>query len=266
VITIIIVALLTGGYSLTALLWFACPSILFRQEYIFIPATACSIFGFLGTAWALISSPRYNVNTVSCPVTIALTLLSATVYGGLAIHTQRSIDQVTRRPSWPSHLSNWHDSGYYTPYASSTAPLAAQSINSDRASGTYNVVPPTLTEEELVNQQMATLLTKGDPRPSPDATQATFRLEWPPGGEEEDVTMGPRRVGTLQAMGRYLAPTLPTNHNRNRNEGVMGAFSKIGRAIGLGDRSRDPARDEALAVERARSREERRREIELGHL
>src|ERR1700753_2495704 len=94
VITIVIVALLTGGYSLTALLWFACPSIVFRQEYIFVPAASCATFGFVGTAWALIISPRYDISSPSCPVTIVLTLVSVIIYGGLAIHTNRRIKQI----------------------------------------------------------------------------------------------------------------------------------------------------------------------------
>jgi hypothetical protein len=257
VITIMIVALLTGGYSLTVLLWFACPSIIFRLEYILIPSTSCSIFGFLSTAWALATSGRYSVSLPSCPVTISLTLASTAIYGGLAVITMRRIKLITQTNSWESHRS-WLDSGYYTPYASSTRPLASQSVASERGSVYYQQAsPPALTEEEMVNQQMATLLTKADSRPNPDAAQSTFRLEWPTGGDEEEL-LNRNRDATFRNE---------SQHGRSRSEGVTGAFSRIGRVIGIGDRSNNrlSAREDALNTERARSRERRRREIELGH-
>jgi len=250
VITIVIVALLTGGYSLTALLWFACPSIVFRQEYIFIPAASCSVFGFIGTAWALIISTRYQISAVSCPITISLTLGSALLYGGLAVYTRRRIRQMTRSASWPAQPS-WQDAGYYSPYASSTYPLAAaQSIASERASVNYSIHQPGPTEDELVNQQMATLLTKVDPRPSPDATQSTFRLEWPV--EEDEDGAGRQRRRAFTAHGPHLAP----EDAKSRS-----TLSKIGQAI----RGRLPVR-EGVPTERAKSREERRQEIEMGHM
>jgi hypothetical protein len=260
-----IVALLTGGYSLTALLWFACPSIVFRQDYIFVPAASCSVFGFLGTAWALITSPRFDISFPSCPATIVLTLVSVIVYGGLAIYTNRRIKEVSLLHARSSHAS-WQESGYYSAYASSTRPLVSRGIGSEGDSISYTAPAPVLSEDEMVNQQMATLLTKSDPRPSPDATQATFRLEWPPGGDDEDDPTGRTRTRTFTASGRHLAPGDASRHSRSRSEGVTGAFGRIGRAFGIGDRGRQPSREEALRAERAKSRDDRRREIELGHL
>jgi len=99
VMTIVIVALLTGGYSLTALLWFACPSTIFRLQCIFVPAATSSAFGFLATAWALATSPRYDITAPSCSVTIVLCIVSAAVYGGLAAHASHGIkkDNTTGR-------------------------------------------------------------------------------------------------------------------------------------------------------------------------
>jgi len=267
VITIAIVALLTGGYSLTALIWFACPSIVFRQEYIFIPAASSSIFGFLGTSWALTISPRYEISSPSCPITIVLTLVSAMIYGGFAIHTNRRIKEITLLPAWPSHPSA-HDSEYYAPYASSTYPLVARSVASEQASLHSNTAQLVLSEEEMVNQQMATLLTKADPRPSPDATQGTFRLEWPGGADDDEDPTGRSRsrTGTFTANKQYLTAGDGPQHSRSNSEGVAGALSKFGRAIGFGDRGRLQVREEALRAERRKSREDRRREIELGHL
>jgi len=266
VMTIVIVALLTGGYSLTALLWFACPSIIFRLQYIFIPAASASIFGLFATAWVLAISPRYNVSAPSCPLTVVATIVSASVYGGLAIYTNRRIKTITSSASHAAHQS-WAESGYYTPYASSTYPLTGPGMPSESVSISHSVSQPVLTEDELVNQQMAALLTKTNPGPSPDATQETFKLQWPTGDEEEDDPTARGRTRTFTMNGRHLAApgyALQTIKSRANTSGVGEAFSKIGRVIGIGDRGRTQAREEALATERAKSREERRRQIEMG--
>jgi hypothetical protein len=265
VLTIVIVAFLTGGYSLTALLWFACPSIIFRHQYIFVPAASSSAFGFLATAWVLAISPRYDTTAPSCAITIVLTIVSAAVYGGLAINTNHRIKMITQKAAWPAHQS-WTDSGYYAPYASSTYPLTGHAGASDRGSISNSIIQPVLTEDEMVNQQMAALLTKTEPRPSPDATQETFRLQWPDGDDEEDPTVR-GRTRTFTINGRHLAapgyvPQATTS--RTAVGGVGEAIIKLGRAIGIGDRGRGQARVEALAAERAKSRDERRRQIEMG--
>jgi len=159
------------------------------------------------------------------------------------------------------------DSGYYTPYASSTYPLTGYGGASDRGSISNGVVQPVLTEDEMVNQQMAALLKKTEPEPSPDATQETFRLQWPTGGDEEEDPRARGRTRTFTINGRHLAaPGYVPQATRNRTtaSGVGEAITKIGRAIGIGDRGRGQAREEALAAKRAKSREERRRQIELG--
>jgi len=266
VLTIVIVALLTGGYSLTALLWFACPSIIFRNRYIFVPAASVSAFGFLATAWDLAVSPRYNVSAPSCPITIVATITSASIYGGLAIYTSRRIKTITHTTPHAVRQS-WTEYGYHAPYASSTYPLTGPGVTFESASINQNFNQPVLTEDEMVNQQMAALLTKIDSGPRLDVTQETFKLQWPLSNEEEEDPTIRGRSRTFTMNGQHLAAPGYVHQaikDRTIANGVGAAFSKIGKVIGLGDRGRNQARDEALATERARSREERRQQIEMG--
>jgi hypothetical protein len=285
IVTIILVALLTGGYSLTALVWFACPAVMFRQDCIYIPAAASSAFGFLACVSCLAISSRFDASLPSCAITIVLSLLSTTIYGGLALHTRSLMRRFSRQQAWPAQVPLYSPAspGYYTPYAPSTHHLTAVSVPSERASVNYNS-GASMTEDEMVSHQMAQLLANKDPQPSPDPAQSTFRLEWPPGvggedDEEEDGhPVGRTRSRTVSGSGRYLAPGDPARHGRSRSDvlgsrsdglgsrgdGLGRALTRIGRAMGM-DRGRQEIR-EGQSQERAKSREERRREIELGHL
>ena len=271
VLTILIVGLLTGGYSLTALLWFGCPSILFRQRSIFLPSASASAFGFFACAWTLMTSERYVASSPSCPATIILTLISSFIYGGLALYTHRRINQMSMAPVWPTQPVAWQDPNYQQYYASSPYPSVSHSVGTELPA--KNHYSPPLTEDEQVTQQMARLLTKTDPGPSPDATQGTFRLEWPPGGDVDDENVGKLgvRSRTFPNAGNWLAPPTQSRHARNRSDGVeddrgSSAWSKFGRVVGMADRGRKATRDQKDAVERAKSRDERRREIEMGNM
>jgi hypothetical protein len=121
-----------------------------------------------------------------------------------------------------------------------------------------------VSDEDLVNQQMAGLLRKTDPGPSPDASQATFRLEWPQGEEDDFDAFGRRRQRTFSASGRLLAPGGPSHIHgaRTRSESVQEPRSGVWAKL----RGRQEGRDGPLIHPRAKSRDERRREIELGQL
>lgn len=269
VITIVVVAFLTGGYSLTALLWFACPSLLFRLESIFIPAASISAFGFLACVWALVTSSRFDPTQPSCPVAIILSIVSFTVYGALGFWTSRRITKITSPP--PVQQSVWTDSAsYYSAYAPSTQPLTTRSDSyvsyQSPPAAAATAATATTVEEDAVGQQMASLLSKTNPQPSPDATQETFRLEWPPGGEDDEEGTRRNRTRTMSAGAAFLSPGDARRHGRNNSDTNKGAMARIGRAIGLGDRGRVANRNQKERDERARSREERRQQIELGDM
>jgi hypothetical protein len=262
---------------LTALLSVAVSSIVFRHDSIFVPSASCSAFGFVACVWALVTSQRYSAATPSSSVTIALTIVSTFFYGGFALYTRRRIQQSTRRPIWPAHIA-WHDPAWQDPhyyqqnYATSPYLAAAHTSIGSEAGGGYPHSMPVMSEDEMVSHQMAKLLRKTEPGPSPDATQSTFRLEWPPGGDVDDENVGKKMRSRTFSGSAWLLPPGQSNskHARNRSEGTRpggnSTWSRIGRIVGgSADRGRSESRTDRNP-ERGVSREERRRQIELGHM
>ncbi|KAK3044252.1 hypothetical protein LTS18_001781, partial [Coniosporium uncinatum] len=209
VLSIIIVALLTGGYSLTALLWFAVRTPLFHAESIFLPALGSCTFGLLATLYCFATSSRYEWSTPA-GITIALSVASSLGYGALLFFTQRKINQIrsvnTAAVTSARHISThtvndsvgggtWQEPNYYTNYIANMHPTArtpSPSFSSHNSVYDQHPAPGpgypniyTLDEDELVNQQMAMLLRKADTAPSPDASQATFRIDLPDAREDD---------------------------------------------------------------------------------
>ncbi|KAF2423813.1 hypothetical protein EJ08DRAFT_424242 [Tothia fuscella] len=278
VLAIIIVSLLTAGYSLTALLWFACPSLLFRLESIFTPNFAVSVFAFLATMYAFASSPRYSFSEAMGPTTLGMAAASAIIYGVLALIAQRKVKKIADASNvsayyrsmagTPSTMGRYQEPGYYQNFVQNIYPTA-------RSPGAASFDAPTkpfVSEEDMVNQQMAMLLTKNDPGPSPDASQTTFRLEWPQGTEQEEEfdAFGRRRMRTFSASGRLLTPGSAaaygsrTGNDSTQQSSNPSTWAKLGRAVGV-DRGRLDVRGESSHARR-KSREERRQEIEMGQL
>jgi hypothetical protein len=280
VLSIIIVAFLTGGYSLTALLWFACPSILFRIDSIFVPVFSVSLFGFLATIYAFASSPRYSFSSPTAPITLALTALSAIVYGALALHARIKVTKLTRVPDPTAYNYNphynsynnatpttgqWQEPGFYQNFIQNMHPTARSPNSFD---GTSALTTPPPTEEELVNQQMARLLHKPDTGANPNASQSTFRLEWPQGEEDELDQLGRRRMRTFSAStnGGFLAPGHTRGSRSHSESSRSGAWTQIARVIGSDRGRNDSSGGSGPGHQRGKSREERRREIELATL
>jgi hypothetical protein len=280
VLSIIIVALLTGGYSLTALLWFACPSILFRVDSIFIPIFSVSLFGFLATIYAFASSSRYSFSSTSAPITLALTIVSAIIYGALALFARRKVSKLTRivpdpnvynyNPNYNSYNATptsgqWQEPGYYQNFIQNMHPTARSPNSFDGASA---MTKPPPTEDEMVNQQMARLLHKPDIGANPDASQSTFRLEWPQEEEDEIDQFGRRRMRTFSAgtNGAFLAPGQTRGSRSHSESSRSGPWTQIARAIGSERGRNERPGGSRPGHQRAKSREERRREIELATL
>lgn len=165
---------------------------------------------------------------------------------------------------------------YYANFIANMHPTARNNTAYDP--GAY---PPGASEDEMVAQQMAALLRKKDSGPSPDASSSTFRLDWNFNEEDDaDPLTGARRKPTFDiagnvpvAMGRRgLRPGIHDSQ-RSRSEGrrTPTPLLKITKAMGIssssggGERGRSENR-EAGESERAKSREERRREIEMANL
>jgi hypothetical protein len=269
VLAVVIVALLTGGYSLTALLYFACPSLLFRLDSVFIPNFAGSVFAFLAVMYSIASSPRYSLSQAMGPTTLGMAAASAILFGLLALVAQRKVRSMNKQQNTLMYNRSiagtpttglWQEPNYYQNFIQNMHPTAARSPASFEAPLT--ALP--ISDEDLVNQQMAGLLRKTDPGPSPDASQATFRLEWPQGEEDDFDAFGRRRQRTFSASGRLLAPggPPPVHGARTRSESVQESRSGVWAKL----RGRPESRGGPASQFRTKSRDERRREIELGQL
>ncbi|KAF2792559.1 hypothetical protein K505DRAFT_307447 [Melanomma pulvis-pyrius CBS 109.77] len=250
VLSVFVVALLTAGYSFTALLCFACRNEMFQAEAVFLPALTSSAIGLLTIAYNFLSSRRYEWRTAAISGTVISTT-STMLYAMLLLWTHRRIIKIKEaRTSRSANL--WSEQSFYTNYIQNMYP--ATTTRSPSAH------PPeiSLSEDDRINQQMAMLLMKSDPGPSPDASSATFRIDLPDDQEERDrIANSSELVGT--------PPQSHSDWNRNRGDSLTEA-----QAWERWDRGRTQNRPSSIGAQsthsRGLSREERRREIELGHV
>jgi len=128
--------------------------------------------------------------------------------------------------------------------------------------------PPTegipLSEDDLVNQQMAMLLMKSDPGPSPDASQSTFRIDLPEDREERERFANSAELLATPSLSHHgnRGRTSSTNNNVNTSYNQSAWERRIEEGRGRSDVRPSPS--QISSHSRAVSREERRREIELG--
>lgn len=252
VLSVFVVALLTAGYSFTALLCFACRSEQFQAQSIFLPALTSSAFGLLTIAYNFLSSRLYTWNTPAISGTVIATA-STVVYGALLLWTHRRI--VKLKEKLPSRSANlWSEQRFYNNFLQNMYPTAVRS----------NSQPPEapLTEDDRIKQQMALLLMKSDPGPSPDASSATFRIDMPEDEEEQ------RRIANSSELLGTPPSTTADYRNRDRANSRPDSLSADMALDNWMDRGRTQNRPSSVGGRsnhsRNVSREERRREIEMG--
>ncbi|KAF2756979.1 hypothetical protein EJ05DRAFT_501524 [Pseudovirgaria hyperparasitica] len=257
VLSILIVTIMTTGYSFTALLCFACRNWLFQAESVFLPALIASALGLLTVLWSFASSTRFIWNTAAI-ITVALAGFSSLLYGVLLISTHRKIQRFRKQISSMPNYADSHDKNYITNYIKNVYPSAVNS-------GTN--IPP--TEQEQINQHLARLLMKNDPGPSPEAWQSTFNISLPEDPSHEaggrEILHG-RRTNThhgLYEPERQIQS--PGRSTWNRMAGAIAGHRGRSDTLTVQGRGRDATRSDG-DTPRALSREERRREIELGQL
>ncbi|KAF1980110.1 hypothetical protein BU23DRAFT_495390 [Bimuria novae-zelandiae CBS 107.79] len=252
VLTVFVVALLTAGYSFTALLCFACRNERFQAEAIFLPALTSSAIGLLTIAYNFLASTAYVWGTSAISGTVVSTT-STFLYGMLLLWTHRRI--VTLRELETSRSNNvlYNEPQYYSNFVQNMYPAAARSPSAPPE--------PPLSEEDRINQQMALLLMKQDSGTSPDAASATFRIDLPEDHEQRE------RIANSQE----LVGTPPISHpewSRARSQSRPDSLSETQAWERWQDRGRTTNRPASIGARsnhsRAMSREERRREIELG--
>ncbi|CAI6336387.1 unnamed protein product [Periconia digitata] len=252
VLSVFVVALLTAGYSFTALLCFACRSEVFQAESIFLPALTSSALGLLALAYNFLSSRAYVWNTAAISATV-ISATSTVMYACLLLWTHRRIVKLKENASKDSSL--WSERSYYSNYVANMYPTASRSPSAAPA------IP--LSEDDRINQQMALLLMNKEPNPSPDASSATFRIDLPDDREERE------RLANSQELNGSFSHTQQTSQwTRERAHSRPDSLGETQAWTVWQDRGRAPNRPSSVGGQsshsRGPSREERRREIELG--
>lgn len=219
------------------------------------PALTSSALGILTIAYNFLSSRRYEWNTAAITGTVISTT-STVMYGILLLWTHRRI--VKMKAATGSRTANmWSEPGFYTNFIQNMYPSASRANSAHRAE-----IP--LSEDDRINQQMAMLLMKSDPGPSPDASSATFRIDLPDDEEERQ-----RLANSSELVG--TPPTAARDWNRSRDRANSRPDSLSEEQAWLRwDRGRTQNRPSSVGARsnhsRGLSREERRREIEMGQV
>lgn len=321
VLSVIIIALLTGGFSLTALLWFAVPSASFRQDSIFIPVASASAFSFVASLYSIASSTRFDLSKATFPVTLGLSGLATVVYGflaflayrrakGLSTHRESRLLQSAQgdyfggyetqggTPSIHSaadtaHSGTYNDPAYYTNYTANmhptslSRPASTPNIRNDYSS---NQTPP-LTEDEILSQNFQNLLKNRNSASVADSSKSTYRVEWPvDGGPDDDEDginpiTGRRRQPTFNPDGSVNRLQSRVQHRSRPSTQLKNGLAKASRAVreasqsgieAVVGRGRSPSQDaggtlnvsrpEDRSHARSKSRDDRRKEIEMNNL
>ncbi|KAF1998426.1 hypothetical protein P154DRAFT_252294 [Amniculicola lignicola CBS 123094] len=259
VLSVFVVALLTAGYSFTGLLCFACRSSMFQAEAIFLPALTSSALGLLTIAYNFLSSHRYIWNTAAIIGTV-MAATSTLLYAMLLIWTHRRIVQIQKAAATRTGAL-WSEPTFYQNFLQNMYPSAQRSVSTDPS------IHVSLSEDDRINQQMAMLLKKSDPGPSPDATSSTFRINLPEDREEQDrIANSSELLGTpptaqladyVTARSRAGSTNRPDSLNEEQAWDRWNRGRTTNRPSSIGARSNHS---------RAISREERRLEIELGRV
>ncbi|KAF3043530.1 hypothetical protein E8E11_000731 [Didymella keratinophila] len=244
VLSVFVVALLTAGYSFTALLCFACRDDEFQAENVFVPALGSSIFGLVVIAYNFFGTSAYRWSTAATSSTV-LSGFATVLYTGLLWWKRRII---SRRAKQGTRSNLYSEQSFYTNYVQNMYPSAIRTESQPPA--------PPVNDDDPVNQQMRLLMLR-DARPSPDANTSTFRIDLPEDPEERDRLRSQELVGTpTQTYIRDRASSRPDSLSENQ---AWSQWQERGRT------SQRPSNSDLRSNHsRGLSREERRREIELG--
>ncbi|EOA85448.1 hypothetical protein ACJQWK_06284 [Exserohilum turcicum] len=260
VLAVFVVALLTAGYSFTVLLCFACRDRRFQAEGVFLPALTSSALGLASIAYNFLASHAYRWGTAATMGT-ALSAVATLVYSSLCLYTYARLHQPAPQPDARANL--WSEQSYYNNFVVNMYPTAVRSPSQPLPPAHHlHLHQPVYTDDDRVSQQMALLLSKSDSRPSLDAN-STFRIDLPvdPNHDEQDTD-------TRELVATPGHP--PSGWNRDRADSCPDSLGEHQAWQRLHDRGRTTIRPQSSggrsSQSRNLSREERRREIELGDM
>lgn len=217
------------------------------------PALASSALGLISIAYNFLSSRAYQWGTSATAGTV-LSAVATLTYAVLCIHTFRRLTPPVLHHQPESRTNLWSEQSYYTNFVPNMYPTAV-----------HPPPPVVYTEDDRVNQQMALLLSKSDSRPSPDAN-STFRIDLP-----EDPEQNEREAHSQELVGSPVAPA-HAERNRGRANSRPSSLGEQQAWLQWQDRGRSAESTRGQSTRgqsshsRNVSREERRREIELGEM
>lgn len=219
------------------------------------PALTSSALGLLTIAYNFLASRSYEWGTAAISGTV-ISATSTILYGALLLWTHRRIIQNREKAGERSNM--WSEQSYYTNFISNMYPTSSRSPSAPAE------IP--LSEDDRINQQMALLLMKNDPGTSPDASSATFRIDLPEDREQrERIARSQELVGTPPVVhpdwNRARADSRPTRPDSLSEQQAWARWQERGRTT-----DRPPSVGSRSHHSRNVSREERRREIELGQI
>ncbi|KAK0322482.1 hypothetical protein LTR82_006441 [Friedmanniomyces endolithicus] len=282
------VALLTAGFSFTALLCFAVRNPLFQADAVFLPCLTSCVIGLLTVFYDFLISSRYEWNVAALLLTIAASVTTI-IYGALLVYTHRRIGIIKSRgssmplhPQRPDSLSPsnpWQEPTYYENYNRNMFPTSIRE--------THPMVydPNQITEDEMQRQQMLMLLMHREQAPTPDPSQSTFHIDWQQGQEQDDSSAAtpthgwyapqPQTAQPLSGIPFSAVPETaftagpPSSSGISRQwTGDLRPWDGVWRGLpGSGGGSGSGRVSSSIRQwDHAGSREERRREIERGTL
>lgn len=194
-IGIFAIAILAAGFAFTGLLSFAVRNALFQSDAIYLPSLISCFVGFLTIFYDFLINSRYTWNTPAFLTVIAASL-STIIYGALFFWTRRKIRKMRSQtpnmnmqsvPLQGESVNGsgnplWQDAAYYENYVRNMFPASANQPSPVQQHG-YD--PNTITEEEMMRQQMLMLLLQKDQPNTPNPSESTFRIDWQ-GQDHED--------------------------------------------------------------------------------
>ncbi len=271
------VALLTAGFSFTALLCFAVRNPLFQADAVFLPCLTSCVIGLLTVFYDFLISSRYEWNVSALLLTIAASVTTI-VYGALLVYTHRRIGLIKARgssmplhPQRPDSLSPsnpWQEPTYYENYNRNMFPTSIR----ETQSMVYD--PNQITEEEMQRQQMLMLLMHREQAPTPDPSQSTFHIDWQQGQEQDDSAATPmngwyapqpQTAHPLSAVPETAFTAVAPSSGISRQwTGDFRPWDGVWRGPPLSGGGSGRVSSSIRQWDHAGSREERRREIERG--
>lgn len=247
------IAILTAGFSFSALLTFTIRNPLFQADSIHQPCALASGVGLLTVFYDFIISTSYKWKTSTLLLAIAAGI-STIVYTGLFLLSHRRISQIRSRPlqqipssivplrsTSPAHsfaspatpyepstapserTSSYQPPGYYENYIRNMYPTSTRAPEPEP--GELNYDPQIISEDEMQRQQMLMLLLANEPAPQGQQQQAqssTYNIDWQDADADDSPAHG------------YYAPGVGTNSS-------IGTDTGFGTSTGTGTGASWPA-------------------------